>query len=118
VPPLDCLVDGVPVTVAGLIASKGRLYGGAFVCAPAGDLARDALEVVLFERRGRAALFRSSWGLVCGRLDRCPGVRIVRARRVEIRGPAGQPLQVDGDVLARTPAVVEVAPVTLDLVVP
>lgn len=118
VPPLDVHVDGVPVNVAGLIASKGRLYGGAFVCAPAGDLARDSFEVVLFERRGRAALVRSSWGLVRGRLDHCPGVRIVRARRVEIRGPAGQPLQVDGDVIARTPAVVEIAPVTLDLVVP
>ncbi len=118
VPALECLVDGMPATVAGLIASKGRLYGGAFVCAPAGDLARDSFELVLFERRGRAALFRSSWGLVRGRLDRCPGVRIVRARRIEIRGPAGQPLQVDGDVIARTPAVIELAPVTLDLVVP
>jgi len=42
----------------------------------------------------------------------------VTGRRVEVVGPVGDPVQGDGDLLARLPLSVEIAPARLRLIMP
>jgi len=56
--------------------------------------------------------------LVLGRLDSLPDVTIITGRSLSIDGPAGLPVQGDGDIIAHLPVVISVAARTLELVVP
>ncbi len=105
-------------TAASVIVAKGHFYGGRFVCAPEARLEAPAFQVCLFARRGPWNALRYAAALGLGRLPRLPDVRILAARRVTVEGPAGDPVQGDGDVIARLPATLEVLPEALALVMP
>ena len=103
---------------ASVIVANGRRYGGRFMSAPGASLERATLQVGLFERGGRLAAIAYALALVTGRLPRLPSYRLVEARRVEIHGRPGEPLQGDGDVIGHLPAAIEVLPNALELVHP
>lgn len=111
-------VDGVRMEVASLIAAKGRHYAGAYVAAPEADLAEASLHAVQFLRDGRWNCLRYGLALLRNRLAGLPDLRVLRARRIEIEGPAGEPVQGDGDILARLPATISVDAEPLRLIVP
>ncbi|WP_247895715.1 diacylglycerol/lipid kinase family protein [Azospirillum brasilense] len=117
--PYRVAVDGAePVDVASVIVAKGHFYGGRFVCAPDARLADPRLHVCLFPRAGRGNALRYLWGVTAGRLPRFPDYRILPARRVVIDGPAGEPVQGDGDVIARLPVEIALAPWVLPVLAP
>jgi YegS/Rv2252/BmrU family lipid kinase len=95
--------DGERYRAAAVIAMNGRLYGGKFVCAPDADMRKPQLHVVLLNRTGRWNVLRYGMALVTNRLYRLADVRIVPALRLRILGPAGEPLQSDGDLIGETP---------------
>lgn len=111
-------IDGKPYDSASLITAKGRFYGGRFVAAPEASLDRPSFDIVLFERSGRLAALRYALALAFGRLARLPDVRIVRGREIVIAGHDGEPVQADGDTIARLPATIRLAEATIDLIVP
>ena len=111
-------IDGVTYDCASLIAAKGHFYGGRFVAAPEASLDRPSFDIVLFERSGRLAALRYALALASGRLARLPDVRIVRGREIVIAGHDGEPVQADGDTIARLPAAIRLAEATIDLIVP
>jgi YegS/Rv2252/BmrU family lipid kinase len=111
-------VDGQAHEAASVIVAKGRYYAGRFVCAPEARLDRPEFHVCLFERGGRWNAIRYAVALALGRLPRLADFRIVRGRTVTIDGPAGDPLQGDGDIIAGLPARIEIAPRPLRLVMP
>lgn len=116
--PYRVAVDGAdPVEVASVIVAKGHFYGGRFVCAPDARLADPWLHVCLFTRSGRGNALRYLWGVTAGRLPRFPDYRILPARRVIVDGPAGEPVQGDGDVIARLPVEIALAPWVLPVLV-
>jgi len=100
-------VDGETMTAASAIVANGRYYAGPYVCAPAAGLDRPGLQLCLFERAGRAAVARYGLALLTGRLAGAEGYRVVPAGRIEIAGPAGEPVQADGELAARLPVVIE-----------
>lgn len=104
--------------VASVIAANGHFYGGRFVCAPDAALADPRLHVCLFPKAGRWNAARYLWGVTTGRLHRFPDYRIVPAERLTITGPEGEPVQGDGDVIARLPVEIAVSPWTLPVIVP
>jgi lipid kinase, YegS/Rv2252/BmrU family len=110
-------VDGVVTEVASVIVAKGRFYAGRFVCAPDARLADPRLHVCLFPRPGRWNAVRYIWGVTAGRLARFPDYRIVPADRVVIEGPVGDAVQGDGDVIARLPVEIVLAPWVLPVLV-
>lgn len=114
-------IDGEVRAAASVIVSRGRLYGGPFVVAPAASLRRPVLSVCLFERGGRWAVVRYGVALVTGRLPATSGYRVVEAARVRIHvadaasGDVPEPIQVDGDHAGRLPVSVSLAPRRLRL---
>jgi len=102
-------IDGVAATAAGAIIAKGHFYGGRFVVASAADLAQPVLQVVLFKSGGRVDVVRYAVALAAGRLGALADVRVVPAHEVRIAGPAGETVQLDGDLAGTLPFEASVA---------
>jgi diacylglycerol kinase family enzyme len=102
-PPVRLRIDGVETEAASVVISKGRLYGGSFLLAPEARPADPGFSVVLFGCGGSGAALMYGAALPVGLLGRAPGVRHVRARRVEVVGNAPIPVQADGDAAGFTP---------------
>jgi diacylglycerol kinase (ATP) len=111
-------VDGQSYDAASVIVAKGHYYGGRYVCAPDARLDQPEFHVCLFERSGRWNAIRYALALTLGHLPRLADFRILRGRAVTIDGPAGDPLQGDGDIIAHLPVRIEIAPQPLRLIVP
>jgi YegS/Rv2252/BmrU family lipid kinase len=111
-------VDGVWHEAGSVVVAKGHYYGGRFVLAPEARLDRPEFQVCLFMKRGRLALVLYALALPLGLLPRLKSVKLLPAREVVIEGPAGDPVQGDGDVIARLPVTITVAPHALPLVAP
>lgn len=117
-PVLSLRIDGEPLAAASVLVLNGRRYAGPYTCAPEGDLWRPGFQVVLFEASGVLAVARYGAALLADRLPRARGVEIRAARLVEVEGPAGAPIQVDGDAAARAPARITPDPQPIDLLLP
>jgi diacylglycerol kinase (ATP) len=119
-------IDGAHHEAAWVVVAKARRYGGPFVMAARARLDDPRFEVCLFAEAGMWPLARYGWALARGRLAGTPGFTSVLGRRVRIAAapsetdihPAEEPLQADGDDMARLPVAIEVVPDALDLVVP
>jgi diacylglycerol kinase (ATP) len=111
-------LDGAAHAAASVLVANAHFYGGRLVAAPAADLRSPTFEVGLFERSGRAAAIGYTLALLLGFLPRLKSYRLLAARRIEIEGPPGEPVQADGDVIGRLPVRIEVLPAALELVFP
>jgi YegS/Rv2252/BmrU family lipid kinase len=103
---------------ASVIVANARHYAGRFLCAPQASLESDTLQVCLFARSGRLAAMGYSLAPITGRLPGLASYRVIEARRIEIRGRPGEPLQGDGDVIGQLDVAIEVLPKALDLIYP
>lgn len=112
------VVDGVAADAATVIVANGRYYAGRYVIATAADLGRPELHACLFARGGRLPAIRYSLAMLVDRLSRSPDLVVQAGTRITIDGPAGEPVQGDGDVIGHLPAAIELAPVTLNTFVP
>ncbi len=117
-PMLDLHVDGVQQKAAGLIAANGRFYGGRFLCAPGALLTKPSLEFVMLGDLGRWPALRYGVALGLDRLPNAKGVTTITGQRLDIGGPAGQPIQADGDIVSYTPTRVELAERPIKLLYP
>lgn len=117
-PAYEVEIDGAPCRAASVIVAKGHYYAGLHVCAGAASIEAPDLHVCLFERPGRFQVLRYATGLFLGRLERMAGYRVVAARRVAIRAPAGEPVQLDGDAAGVLPAVIERASAPVPVIRP
>jgi YegS/Rv2252/BmrU family lipid kinase len=117
-PGYEVLTDNTLRRAASVVVANSRYYGGRFVCVPAASIESDTLQVCLFERAGRLAAIGYALALFTGRLPRLASYRVVEARRIEIRGRPGEPMQIDGDGIGRLNATIEVLPKALDLIFP
>jgi len=111
-------IDGASHTVASAIVANGRYYGGRFICAPDARLDSPNLHVCLFAGNGAWDTVRYAVAMVLGRLHRTPDVRIVIGRSIRITGDAGEPVQADGDIVARLPVHITADSVRLSVICP
>ena len=108
--------DGQNFTAASVIVAKGRHYAGRYLLAPEASIEEPLFQVCLFERGGPLAVARYGLALQTGRLPRRPDLRRLPARRVVIEGPPDDPVQGDGDTIARLPIEIAIVPDAVDLV--
>ena len=116
-PPVRVRLDGEETQAASVIVSKGRLYGGRFLWAPAACAGEPGFSVVLFDRAGMGWALTYGAALPFNLLARAPGVRHVRARCIEFIGNESLPAQADGDAVGRTPMSITDAPSAIPVVV-
>ena len=106
-PSIRVRLDEVETRAASVIVSKGRLYGGRFLLAADAMPGEPGFSVILFDRSGPGAAMMYGAALPLNLIGRAPGVRRVRANRVDFFGNEPVPAQADGD-----PAGYEVVSVT------
>jgi diacylglycerol kinase (ATP) len=115
--PVRLRLDGHETEAASVIVSKGRLYGGRFLLAPAACAAEQGFSVVLFDHAGAFPTLLYGAALPLNMLSRAPGVRHVRARQIDFVGNERVPVQADGDAAGWTPLSVTDAPSAIPVVV-
>lgn len=96
-PPIRVRLDEVETQAASVIVSKGRLYGGRFRLAADAVPGAPGFTVVLFDRSGPGAAMMYGAALPLNLLGHAPGVRRVRANRIDFIGNEPVPAQADGD---------------------
>ena len=116
--PIVADVDGVTVKADLIVVTRAKRYGGPFVIAPEADLTEPGLWVIAPKRRGRLALLRYGIALVFGKLAYLDDVLVTKAEAVTFTGPAGHPVQVDGDAYTQIPATVTASQEEIKLVYP
>lgn len=124
-PRFTAVLDGQPEeAVVSVIVSKGRLYAGRHLLAPAARPGEAGFAVALFRAAPLGARLQAA---LCGAalpldlLPRLPGVELRQAQRVELRagpGPCGVPVQADGDPAGRLAVTVEDAGGPIEVMLP
>lgn len=118
VPGYRLIIDGKSYDCASAVIAKGHFYGGKFVCSPHARLDDPAFEVCLFRMGGRIGALRATAALTLGLLQRLPEIELVRGREIVIEGPAGEPVQADGDIAAFLPAATRIGAKAIPLILP
>ncbi|MCO6419341.1 diacylglycerol kinase family lipid kinase [Siccirubricoccus sp. KC 17139] len=117
-PRFTAALDGGPAQeVTSAIVTKGRLYAGRHLLAPAARPGEPGFQVALFPRGGALAAALYGAALPLDLLPRLPGVVLLPARRVVLHGEE-VPVQADGDAVGRLPVVVEEAASPIRMVLP
>ena len=117
-PRLQLEIDGAAFEAAQAIATKGRFYGGRFLLAPAAAPDKPGIVACLFARGGIGAAALAALALPLGLVPRLPGFSARRAETLAVLGPAGLPVQADGDLVGRTPVTVGAACASIRVIVP
>jgi diacylglycerol kinase family enzyme len=115
--PLTVRLDGTETEAAAVVVSKGRFYAGPYLLAPDATPGEPGFAVALFDRTGPLAAMRYAAALPLNRLPRQPGLRLMRARLIEITGRGGVPAQADGDPAGTVPVSVADAAEPINIVV-
>jgi len=96
-------VDGRDFEARTVIVTRARCYGGAFMLAPNAGLETAAFQVVMMPSYGIFSALKYGLALALGRLHRLADVTVMPGMTVEIAGPSGDPVQIDGDIATGLP---------------
>lgn len=118
-PALELRIDGRPTTARQVAVCNIPEYAGSFRIVEAGRFDDRRLDVVLFHGEGRRATLSFFVDLVRGVHESRSDVEVRNADSVELLGPAGADLQIDGDPIpAAVPVAMRLAPEPLQVLVP
>jgi YegS/Rv2252/BmrU family lipid kinase len=101
------------------LISRVASYGGDFTIAAGAHLLDRQFEVVLFEGRRSALYLKYLAGVLTHRLEGMRGVTTFRSSRIQLCAPGGRvKVQADGEPSGFLPAVVEILPDALTVLLP
>ncbi len=101
-----------------LVANNIQLYGIIFRMAQHAVMDDGCLDIYGFQGNSPARTLLHAVRLLFNRHIADPEVDIYRARRLEITSTKPMPIQIDGDYVGETPAIIEAVPRALQLLVP
>jgi diacylglycerol kinase (ATP) len=102
-PDYTITVDGEVHQARNVIVTLARCYAGPFTLTRRTYLGKGEMQVVLLQQYGVTALLRYTVALALGRLEQLSDVTVRTGHRIRIEGPAGDPVQLDGDIAASLP---------------
>lgn len=99
-------------------AANGGYSGGGMQLCPRASLTDGLLDLLLVEKRSRAAIFKCFPLIYRGRHLSQPGVRYMQTREIAIAPAQPMAIELDGEVPGLTPARIRVLPGILPLLLP
>jgi diacylglycerol kinase (ATP) len=115
--PFTLEIDGREYTATFAAIGKGPRYGGDLAITPGARLDQPDFEVCMIETSSRFRYLRLlSYAIREGMPRDNPAVRFVKTTRVLARGNA--PVQIDGELIGGLPMRFEIAPESLEVIVP
>ncbi|MDW3205046.1 MAG: diacylglycerol kinase family protein [Alphaproteobacteria bacterium] len=115
---IQVTVDGVRHEAGLVVVTHACHYAGPFVIAPNVRMGDDSVCVVLLKGVRRRSLVKYAMALLLNRLPTLKDATVLRAHRVRIDGPEGQPIQSDGDVIGQAPMDIVLGSRPLRILVP
>jgi len=98
-PVIDLIADGRHLSATMVAICNLPYYGGSFQMAPGASITDRALDLVVFQGEGRLKTLAFARDVALGRHLRRADVELIRVQKVELRGPEGLAIQLDGDAL-------------------
>jgi diacylglycerol kinase family enzyme len=115
--PFTLEINGASYTGTFAAIGKAARYGGDLVITPGARLEEPEFEICIIETTSRTSYLRLlSYAVRSGMPRNKPGVRFVKAARVEAKGDA--PVQIDGELIGSLPMRFEIASESLEVIVP
>ncbi len=111
-------VDGDAKTAASVIVSNVRRYAPRWVIAPGAELTGPNLHVCHVAPTDAGGRRTTPIKLFGGRLAQGRGLNIDVASSITIEGPAGEPVQADGDIVTSLPATISAVPNAVQIMFP
>ncbi len=112
------VVENKERRVSGVLVANGLYYGGPFSCVERASVFRPELFACFLKEPGRWGIILNVGALLFGRFAKRKGVSISEIETVDVRDPAGEPVQADGDVVAFTPVTISSSTIRLNVAVP
>jgi diacylglycerol kinase family enzyme len=112
----DVAIDGRTYRAGFMLASRIKNYGGDLEIALGASITSCDFEFVLFEGSNPMRYAGYMLGVATRQVQKMPGVHVVHGARADVLTPAH--VQIDGEYWGHGTAVVEIAPVTLKLLLP
>jgi len=100
------------------LIGNGRHYGGPFCLFTQAHNRDGLLDLLVFRNLGYLDMFRYLQGLLLGKPEQLPDVEYLQVPAVSVTSDRDTPVEVDGEVLMRTPVHFELAPARLRVLVP
>jgi diacylglycerol kinase (ATP) len=118
--PFSVIVDGesLAADATQAVVANTRNYGGLAAVAPAVAPDDGRLDVVALRARSKWTFVRHGWRAWRGGLREHALVRVRVGTRVTLAGDSGIPVQIDGDAAGFLPVDVEIAPGSVEILVP
>lgn len=107
---LQLEIDGAQHAAEAVFILKGRYYAGPWQLDEKARLTRDRFRVLLLPRARRLDVARLVLATIFGRRFADPQWVRLDARVVDVAGADAVPIQADGDIIATTPARIEMDP--------
>lgn len=118
-PSIDLVADGRHLNATMVAVCNLPYYAGSFEMAPGASISDRVLDLVLFRGTGRLETLAFARDLALGRHLRRHDVELIPVRQVELCGPDGLAVQLDGDALPiPLPVTVTLHPETLRILKP
>lgn len=111
-------INGDSIKAASVIIGNGHFYGGRYVCTPDARLENDRFQICIFSGSGPLPTIKYALGLFAGTIPNMKDVHLVESTEARIEGLEGEPVQGDGDIVARLPLDLKMDDHTIDLLVP
>lgn len=111
-------VDGQEKRAAWVIVTNVRHYAGPFVLAPDAAITKPGLTLFLFQKKSRLAFAIYLAALGLGLVSRLSSVEVLSARVIDVQGPEGLAVEVDGDRRGHLPQRIEQGTQFLRMVMP
>lgn len=112
------VVDGREKRAAWAVVTNGRNYAGPFILAPDANITQPGLTLFLFKNKSRLAFALYLIALGLGLVPRLRNVEVLPARHIDVTGPEGLAVEVDGDERGFLPQRIEQGTQFLRLVIP
>lgn len=101
---LEIVVDGEALQGYGAIIGNGRYYGGTFKVTPLAGVDKPELDICIFTGRGAWSLARTMTAIALGLKPPASDAVYRKGKDITIRSDRPDPVQADGDIVARLPA--------------
>jgi len=98
-PAIDLVADGRQLSASMIAICNLPYYAGSFQMAPGASVSDRILDLVIFRGEGRLKTLAFARDVGLGRHLNRRDVELIRVQEVELRGPPGLPVQLDGDAL-------------------
>jgi YegS/Rv2252/BmrU family lipid kinase len=116
----EVVVDGQARAFSGwtVACANSKAYGGGMYMAPGADLHDGQLDVVMCEATSKATFLRVLPKVFKGTHVDEPGVRVLRARELQVDADRPFVVSADGDPIGSTPVTIRVEPGALRVLAP